>query len=109
LNQSLIECHVHSCFAILLLDVIICQSVVRRFSAMKRVKVLRQEHERVRALLVTACATVIQRSWKESRFGKVKSNMLRIKRTELSSATKIARTWRRFVCQEEYRRTAIGM
>ncbi|KAL7482502.1 hypothetical protein ACHAW6_008184 [Cyclotella cf. meneghiniana] len=84
-------------------------SVVRRFSAMKRFNVMRQEQQRVRVLLLTACATLIQRSWKESRFEKVKSNMLRLKRTEGSSVTKIAKTWRRFVCQEEYRRTAGGV
>ncbi|KAL3805691.1 hypothetical protein HJC23_005935 [Cyclotella cryptica] len=93
----------------ILIDVIICQSVARRFSAMKRVNALKLEQERVRALLVIACATLIQRSWRESRIDKVKTNMIRLERTEWSAVTKIARTWRRFACRDDYRLTVEGI
>lgn len=89
---------------LLLLDVIICQSVVRSRIAINAANVLRKEVEKVRQ----ESAALIQLAWRESQIRQVQSEMMLVKQKEWSAATRIAATWRRFVCEDEYRLTLFG-
>ena len=89
---------------LMFIDVIICQSIARRRIAVDAADVLRKELEKVRQ----ASAALIQHVWRESRIREVQSNMMLLKQLQWSAATSIAATWRRFVCEEEYRLTLIG-
>lgn len=90
------------------IDIIICQTVIRRVQAIKKTKEFKQAKEKAHELLLNASATLIQRHWKEWRLARIAARILYQEQLERSAATKIGATWRRFVCQEEYRLTVEG-
>lgn len=95
----------HSMHFPFITDVIICQSVARRYLAVKKVDCLRQERELYRQ----ACATMIQKAWRCARVREVTSKMIFLKQMEVLAAITIAKSWRKFVYQEAYRCTLRGM